>query len=222
MSTVLVVAPHPDDETLGCGGTLLRARVQGDAVHWAIASTMEGAPGFSPARMQAREEEIARVASAYGFAAVHRAGFASTRLDVVPVAERVDWFSRIVSDVQPDTLYLPWPNDAHSDHAAVFEAAAACAKSFRYPSVRRVFCYETLSETEFGVRPGAVGFAPNRFVDIAAYLERKLDIMAMYAGEMGAPPFPRSKEAIRAQACLRGAVAGTTAAEAFMVLRMIE
>ncbi|HKW84801.1 MAG TPA: PIG-L deacetylase family protein [Burkholderiaceae bacterium] len=223
MTTILVVAPHPDDETLGCGGTLLRELGQGAEVHWAIATTMAGAPRFDAARLQAREEEIEGVGRAYGFAAIHRASFATTRLDAVPIADRIDWFSRIVTSVRPDTLYLPHPYDAHSDHAAVFEAAAACTKSFRYPSVRRVYCYETLSETEFGLGAGGVGaFVPTRFVDIAPQLDRKLEIMAMYAGEMGMPPFPRSVESIRALACLRGVVAGTLAAEAFVVLRSIE
>ncbi|QTN24269.1 PIG-L family deacetylase [Rhizobacter sp. AJA081-3] len=222
MSTILVVAPHPDDETLGCGGTLLRAIAAGAEVHWAIASTMAGAPGFDAARLAPREREIEQVAAAYGFAGLHRAPFPATRVDTVPIAERVDWFARVVASIRPDTLYLPHPQDAHSDHAAVYEAAAACTKSFRYPSVRHVNCYETLSETEFGLLPRGGGFRPNRFVDIAAQLERKLEIMALYVGEMGPPPFPRSVEAIRALACLRGGVAGTPAAEAFMVLRSIE
>jgi LmbE family N-acetylglucosaminyl deacetylase len=110
----------------------------------------------------------------------------------------------------------------HSDHAAVFDAASACTKAFRYPTLRKVYVYETLSETEFGIRPGVLPFNPNRFVDVSAFLERKIEIMALYAGEMSAPPFPRSGEAIRALATFRGLVASCLAAEAFMVLRDIE
>lgn len=222
MTTILVVAPHPDDETLGCGGTLLRALAEGSEVHWAIASTMAGVRGYEAGRVAARESEIEQVAAAYGFAGVHRASFPATRLDTVPVAERVAWLGRIVAQVQPNTLYLPFPHDAHSDHAAVFEAAAACTKRFRYPTVRQVYCYETPSETEFGLHPGISPFQPTRFVDISAYLDRKLAVMALFAGEMGLHPFPRSVESIRALAVVRGAVAGTVAAEAFMVLRSIE
>lgn len=222
MSTILVIAPHPDDETLGCGGTLLRAIAEGATVHWAIASRMTREAGFSEARIAAREREIANVRSSYGFAAVHQALFAAARLDTVPASDRIAWLSSVISAVQPDVLYLPHPHDAHSDHLAVFDAAAACTKSFRYRSVRRVYCYETLSETEFGIRPGVVPFQPNRFVDISGYIDRKIEIMNMYSGEMAAPPFPRSAEAIRALATFRGVVAGSLAAEAFMVLREIE
>jgi LmbE family N-acetylglucosaminyl deacetylase len=222
MNTILVIAPHPDDETLGCGGSLLRAISEGAVVHWAIASAMTSAMGYSTARIAAREHEIAQVAAAYGFAGVHRASFPAARLDTVPMAERVGWFAEVVNNVKPDTLYLPHPHDVHSDHAAVFDAAAACTKSFRHPSVRRVYGYETLSETEFGLRPGVPPFQPNRFVDVAAHIDRKIEIMGMFAGEMAAAPFPRSAESIRALAAYRGGVAGTVAAEAFMVLRELE
>ena len=222
MSTILVVAPHPDDETLGCGGTLLRAIAEGATVHWAIASGMTGDAGFSAQRIADRAREIEHVKSCYGFAEVHQAPFAAGRLDTVPVADRVAWMSSVVNAVQPEVLYLPHPYDVHSDHAAVFDAAAACTKAFRHPSVRRVYGYETLSETEFGLRPGVIPFHPNRFVDITGQIEKKVEIMGLYAGEMAAAPFPRSAEAIRALAAFRGVVAGSLAAEAFMVLREIE
>ena len=222
MSIILVVAPHPDDETLGCGGTLLRAISEGSTVHWAVASRMTPAAGFGAARIAAREGEIAQIVEAYGFAALHQAPFAATRLDAVPMTERISWLSQVVNDVRPNVLYLPHPNDVHSDHAAVFDAAVACTKGFRHPSVRRVYCYETLSETEFGLRPGMAHFQPNRYVDIAGYLERKIEIMGIYAGETAPPPFPRSPDAMRALATFRGVVASTLAAEAFVVLREIE
>jgi N-acetylglucosamine malate deacetylase 1 len=221
MSTILVVAPHPDDETLGCGGTLLRGIADGARAHWAIASTMSAAPGYAESRTKARESEIEQVAAAYGFASVERGTFPAARLDTIPIADRVAWLAGVIARVRPETMYLPYPHDAHSDHGAVFDAAIACTKAFRFPSVRRVYCYETISETEFAMRPGMMPFHPNRFVDIAAHLDRKIEIMSLFAGEMAAAPFPRSPESIRALAAYRGAVAGSMAAEAFMLLREI-
>lgn len=220
--TILAIAPHPDDETLGCGGTLLRAIAEGADVHWLIATTIFTGQCFDEARMQSREGEIARVAEAYGFREVHRACFPAARLDTVADGELIDFIGGVVKRVAPDTLYLPFRDDAHSDHAAVFDAAAACGKCFRYPSVKNIYCYETLSETEFGIKPGQPTFRPNRFVDISGYLQRKIEIMEFYEGETGTFPFPRSGEALRALAALRGVVAGVPAAEAFMVLREIE
>lgn len=218
---ILCVAPHPDDETLGCGMTLLRNVAEGAAVHWLIMTSMHAAQGFSAERIANRDAEIEQVARAYGFVGVHRAGLPTTRLDTLPMGDLVGAVSAVVAKIRPRTVYLPYRNDVHSDHAAVFDAAAACCKSFRYPSIRQVYAYETLSETEFGLRPDDPGFRPNLFVDGTPWLERKLEIMRLFKGEMGDFPFPRSAECLRAQAMLRGSQAGVRAAEAFMVLKEI-
>ena len=219
---VLCVAPHPDDETLGCGGALLRHVARGDAVHWLIVTSMHAADGFTQARIDARNAEIERVASAYGFAGVHRAELPTTRLDTLPKSHVVDAVSAVMKLVQPRTIYLPYRNDAHSDHAVVADATTACCKSFRYPCVRRVRAYETPSETEFGMRVDDRGFHPNLFVDVSDWVDRKIEIMRMYAGEMHDAPFPRSETVMRALATFRGTVAGVAAAEAFVTLREIE
>ncbi len=219
MSTILAVAAHPDDETLGCGGALLRHRAEGDVVHWLITTEMTPEVGGTSERIAAREREIAAVASHYQFAKVHRLGFSAARLDVVPRADLVGAFANVVSLVAPETIYLPFRGDIHSDHAAVADACVAAAKRFRQPSVRRMRAYETLSETEFQVAPAAPAFRPNLFIDIGPYVAGKIAAMRIYVSEMGALPFPRSEEAIRALATLRGTTAGCTAAEAFITLR---
>lgn len=221
MKNVLAIAPHPDDETLGCGGTLLRHAAAGDAVHWLIVTGISVAAGFGPERVAARDKEIAAVARAYGFHSTTRLELPTMRLDQIAKADLVGAISDVIRRLEADTLYVPYRNDAHSDHAAVFDAAAACTKSFRYPRVKSVYAYETLSETEFGLKPEDSGFRPNLLVDIAEHLDRKIAIMRMFDGEMGEFPFPRSEECIRALAQLRGAQAGTRAAEAFMILKEI-
>lgn len=216
---IMVIAPHPDDETLGCGGTLLRHAAAGDIVHWTIVTRMDPAQGFTAQRIEQRAQEVARIATAYGFAGVHELGFPTTRLDTIAQGDLVARLADKIRAVEPDTLYLPFRGDAHTDHAVVFDAAAACTKWFRYPSVTRVLCYEVLSETDFGLDPTSAVFAPTVFVDISAHLGRKLEIAAMFHSEMGGFPFPRSPEALRALAAVRGAGGGYTAAEAFVLLR---
>jgi LmbE family N-acetylglucosaminyl deacetylase len=218
---ILVIASHPDDETLGCGGTLLKHIAAGDQVHWLIVTSISTAIGFAAERVVQRDAEIKRVAASYGFAAVHQSGFPTMRLDRVGKLQLIESVSSVVRKIEPDTLYIPYRNDAHSDHAAVFDAAVACNKSFRYPSVRSVYTYETLSETNFGLRTDDPGFRPNRLVDITNWLEQKISIMHMFGGEMAAFPFPRSETCMRAQAALRGSQANVMAAEAFMVLKEI-
>jgi LmbE family N-acetylglucosaminyl deacetylase len=221
MKTVLVVAPHPDDESLGCGGTLLRHVEEGDSVHWLIVTAMTETQGFQEDLIVSKNADIEAVALAYRFAGVYRTGLPTTRLDTLPKGDLIASIGNVFQATCPDTVYLPYRNDAHSDHAAVFDATVACCKSFRNSSVKRVYAYETLSETEFGLRSDDPGFRPNLFVDIGDRLEHKLQILSLYSGEIGVFPFPRSEECVRAQAILRGSQAGSRAAEAFMILKEI-
>jgi LmbE family N-acetylglucosaminyl deacetylase len=221
MRQVLVVAPHPDDETLGCGGTILKARANGIKVDWLIMTEMPADAAWADERRVAREYELGTVAQAFGFSGVHRTGFPASRLDDYAKGEVIDAARKVVHTVQPDVVYLPFPGDAHSDHAVTYDALSACIKSFRAPFVRQVICYETLSETNFGLSPLTQGFRPNMFCDISQFLETKIANMAIYEGEMNAHPFPRSEAAIRALATLRGSEAGVAAAEAFQLIKCV-
>jgi len=218
---VLAVAPHPDDETFGCGGSLLRHKAAGDEVHWLICTEMTAGNGYSDEQRQKRDKEIESVARAYGFASVQKLGFPTTKLDTVPLSELVARMSEAFKNVQPNAVYLPYRGDVHSDHAITFDAAAACCKSFRFPSIKRVMCYETLSETEFGINPDANGFRPQVFISIAEHLDRKIEILKIYESELSAFPFPRSEECVRSLAALRGSSSGSQAAEAFLLSKEI-
>jgi LmbE family N-acetylglucosaminyl deacetylase len=215
---VLVVAPHPDDETLGCGGTLLRMASEGAQIAWLIVTCMTEGDGYSAERIAERKREIVKVREAYSFCEVYPLDLPARRLDTYPVAELVARFGEVFKAFQPSEVFLPHRQDVHTDHRSVFDAGSACAKWFRYDSVRRVLAYETLSETDFALDAQSP-FAPNFFVDITDFLDRKLEIMAVYQSEMSEFPFPRSVEAIRALATLRGASSGFRAAEGFQLLR---
>ena len=221
MSTVLIVAPHPDDETLGCGGAILRHVENGDQVHWLIVTDMNTEYGHAAVAVRQRQMEIQKVLAAYRFSKVHNLGLPPARLDTLPKGDLVQAMARVIKEISPEVVYLPFRGDVHSDHAAVFDAAATCTKWFRYPSIRRVLCYETLSETDFGLNPEGAKFTPNSFVDIAPYLENKIKIAQMYDGEMGEFPFPRSEKALTALAQVRGVACGCHAAESFILLREI-
>lgn len=220
-SSILVIAPHPDDETLGCGGTLLKLKAQGVSIHWLIVTTIDGVNGFPQERVSVRRAEIELVQKEYGFDSTHCCELPAAELDTIAKATLVSVISSVVQSVQPDTVYVPYRNDVHSDHAAVFDAAMSASKTFRAPWVKSIYVYETLSETDFGLRSDDPGFKPNLFEDISGHLDRKIDIMSLFESEMGAFPFPRSEKCLRALATLRGAQANVNAAEAFMVLKEI-
>ena len=221
MKNILVIAPHPDDETLGCGGTLLRHIDEGNKVYWLLGTTIKEGQGFSSDRVNSRQKEIKKVSEMYGFAGYKQLDFNTTELDQVPRNILVQQISEYVNEVKPNTIYLPYRNDVHSDHAQIFDASVACTKSFRYPFVRKVCVYETLSETEFGMRTDDPGFKPNMWIDISAYIERKIEIMKIFKSEIGDHPFPRSIENIKALSNLRGSFVSCTNAEAFMILKEI-
>lgn len=220
-NSILVIAPHPDDETLGCGGMLFKSLSEGSEVHWVIVTKVSQEAGFSEDIVARRANEIEAIANTYEFKSVHQLNFSTTHLDIVPLAEIISAISSIVHFVLPDTVLVPYRNDAHSDHERVFDAALAAVKSFRAPFVKKIYAYETLSETEFSFKPDHSGFRPNMFFDISGFLQKKIDAMKIYHGEMGRFPFPRSEECIRAQALLRGSQAGVSEAEAFMLIKEI-
>jgi LmbE family N-acetylglucosaminyl deacetylase len=214
----IVIAPHPDDEVLGVGGTLLRRKAEGAEVAWVIVTGISMAAGWKEEQVSKRADEIARVTELFGFDQVFTLDFPTTQLDRVPMGDLVGALSGVFKSFQPEEVFVPHPSDVHTDHRMVFDAAAACTKWFRYPSVKRVLAYETLSETDFGLGTDE-GFRPNVFVDIGPYLDAKLRAMDIYASEMAPFPFPRSHEALRALATVRGAASGYQAAEAFQLLR---
>jgi LmbE family N-acetylglucosaminyl deacetylase len=220
----LVVAPHPDDELLGCGGTLLRRVAEGGTVAWLLMTAITEENGWSAERIEERASEIDQVRQGLQISPGHlyALNFPTANLDRFPMTTLVASISQVFANYKPDEVFLPHPSDAHSDHRVTFEAAAACTKWFRYSSVKRVITYETLSETEFGINPVKNMFQPNLFVNVSEYLEAKLSLLGVYQSELGKHPFPRSLEAVRALSFLRGSQMGVPAAEAFQVLREFE
>lgn len=221
MKNVLVIAPHPDDETLGCGGTLLRHRASGDNIHWLIVTDMKGLSNWTQEMALQREKEINNVSHHYRFDSVTRLEFPTTRLDTVSLSDIISKMKDVFIKIEPNIVYLPYPGDAHTDHHIVFQAAVACTKWFRHPYIQRILVYETVSETDFGIDPVKPGFRPNVFVNIEEFLDTKIAIMKLYANEVAPFPFPRSEQVIRSLALLRGAASGCQAAEAFMLLKEI-
>jgi len=146
--------------------------------------------------------------------------FPTTKLDRVPMSDLVTAVSDIFKSFEPEEVFVPHSSDVHTDHRVVFDAVASCTKWFRYPSIKRILAYETLSETDFSLGGGEC-FRPNVFVNISPFITDKVKAMSIYSSEVGAFPFPRSNEAIQSLASLRGAASGCDAAEAFMLLKEI-
>lgn len=219
--TVLVVAPHADDETIGAGGTLLELAAQGAALHWLIVTTPRGA-GYSDAYCEMHSRQAEAVARAYPMAATHHFDLPASSLQAMGRGPLVDRARKLLSDVRPDLLLLPHIGDAHDDHTVAAEGFLAAAKSFRQREfgLRRILAMEILSETDASPPAVTQPFLPTTIVDISARLQRKLEIMGLYASEL-TPGGPRDTAALAAQAKLHGASFQLAAAERFMLLREI-
>ena len=221
MKCVVVVSPHPDDETLGCGGTLLKHRQEGDVVHWVIMTEMKEELGYSKSDLVTRKKEIEKVTNLYEFKTVTNFEFPTTQMDRHPLSEIIGKLNGTFSKLKPEILYVPFGSDVHTDHQITFQAISSATKSFRHPYIKRILSYEVLSETEFNLDPSNSSFKPTVFIDIMNTLEKKLKIMDLYRSEIDFSPFPRSREAIRALAIFRGSTAGVQYAESFILLKEI-
>ena len=218
---VLVVAPHPDDEVLGVGGTILRLSGEGHEVVVAIATK-----GWSPLYP---EEQVTQVRSesrtAAGVLGVRDVVFLDlpvTRLHALPEAELNKVFVDLMAEIRPQWVFVPFGGDRHEDHRQVFDACMVALRPVvGGNSAKMVLAYETVSETHWAA-PGVEGaFEPQYYVDISGHLPGKCEAMRHYASQMRPAPDARSIEAITALATWRGSIVGRAAAEAFMVVRGI-
>lgn len=218
MSKVLVVSTHPDDETLGCGGTILKHKKCGDEIYWMILTNINIENGWEKETIKRRQQEIKTVAELYGFTDVYKLDFPTTKLDTIPMAELINSISKVINEVKPHIIYLPNRSDVHTDHQITFNAVWSCTKNFRYPFIKRILMYETLSESEFAPALSETIFIPNVFVDITSFFNKKIKIMKIYNSEIMKSPFPRSIDAIEILAKYRGSRIGKKSAEAFSIL----
>ncbi len=210
---VLVLAAHPDDEVLGCGGTVALHVERGDAVTAVIAC--EG----QSLRYQADGGPLAShshaAAAALGVQDLRLLGFADQRLDTRTLTEVIAPIEAIVRDVRPQVVYCQYGGDLNRDHQLLFQAALVATRPIE-GCIEAVLAFDTASSTEWAY-PRT--FVPDTWVDVSRTLEKKLDAMACYESELREWPHPRSLRALssRAQAC--GSQCCMEAAEAFMTVR---
>lgn len=217
---VLAIAPHPDDEILGCGGTLARLVDEGHEV--TIAIVTKGRPAqFSEEQIRRVADEMARAHKILGTSDTRVVGLPAAALDTLPAAQINAVLAGLIEDVAPDTLLLPFVGDIHLDHQLSFLAAMVGARPRFDRAPCQILCYETLSETNWYAPPITPAFVPQLFVDISATIGRKLEAFAAFESQVKAPPEERSIKALSALATLRGATVHLHAAEAFMVVRQI-
>lgn len=216
---VLVTSVHPDDETLGCSGTILKHRELGDEIYWLILTKPNKSVGFAMDFINKRKIEINNVNKLFGFKEVYQLDFITTQLHVMDFTLLLSEISKTINKIKPEIIYMNNRSDIHTDHQIAAKAILSSTKSFRTPFIKRLLMYECLSETEIAPPFPEKMFIPNVFSDISKFIDDKLEIIKIYESEVQDPPLPRSLENIRALARFRGASCGVDYAEAFMLVR---
>jgi LmbE family N-acetylglucosaminyl deacetylase len=227
MSTVLVLAAHPDDEVLGVGGAIARHAAAGDRVHIVIAA--EGATARDATRdAGARRGEIEQLkhaarcaAQELGATSVGFLGFPDNRCDSVDLLDLVKAVEAAMAELRPSTVYVHHGGDLNVDHRLLHEAAATACRPLPGQDAVRLLSFETVSSTEWAPPGRLPVFSPNVFVDIQPHWPKKLAALRAYRQEMRPWPHARSLEAVEHLGRWRGASAGIEMAEAFMLLRDI-
>jgi LmbE family N-acetylglucosaminyl deacetylase len=223
---VLIIAAHPDDEILGCGGTMSRLAREGHDVRIAILA--EGISSRYALREEADAADLSRLhagseqaATKVGAKQVVLCKLPDNRLGSVPLLEVIKTVENLIARFEPETIYTHHPGDLNVDHEIVHRAVLTATRPTTGHCVREIYAFEVPSSTEWAFQRLGRSFRPNVFVDIADLLETKIAAMACYQTEVRPFPHPRSAEALRAIATRWGSAAGLPAAEAFELVRSV-
>lgn len=219
---VLVISVHPDDEALGCAGSIFRHKAEGDEVEWLIV-TAGDEKRYPREVLEQKVSEVNALAEHYGMSRVHWLKKPTTLLDTLPIGELIEAIGDVIKEAAPEVVYLVHDGDVHTDHHAAFTATMSVLKAFymKQLGVRRVLSYETLSSTDAAPPQPHRAFLPTVYQDITPHLEKKLETMALYSSESQSDLDPRGASAIEALARYRGASIGVKYAEAFMLIREV-
>jgi LmbE family N-acetylglucosaminyl deacetylase len=218
---ILVIAPHPDDEVLGCGGIIHKFTNEGNQVFVLIA-TRGSSRLFDQAKVENVRKEALQAHTFLGVCETFFLDYPAPELDTVPMADLSRDFAKIMTENKIETLFLPHRGDIHNDHKAVFNAGLVAARPVDNYTVKEIYCYETLSETEWAAPFADDAFIPNYVGDIEQTFEAKKTALQFFKSQLREFPNSRSLEAIEALAKLRGATIGFKRAESFMLIRRIE
>lgn len=223
---VLVVAAHPDDEVLGCGGTAARLVKEGHSVFFAILGEgITSRPAkrelVDPGAVRDLKECSRRVADLIGVKELSLHGLPDNRFDSLDLLDIIKIIEGLIERCRPEIVYAHHGGDLNIDHQVVNRAVLTATRPVLGQAVKELYTFEIPSSTEWAFQQFAPVFKPNVFVDIAGTLKLKLEGMRMYGSEAREFPHPRSSEALAAIAQRWGSMIGRPAAEAFEAVRLI-
>lgn len=225
MNTILVVAAHPDDEVLGCGGTIAKF-CKSAAVHILILG--EGCTSRYDSPSEASKVELERIGKAarsaakvLGAQSITLESFPDNQFDEPPLLSIVKCVEKVLGEIRPDVVYTHHPSDLNIDHKITFQAVLTATRPLPNCSVKELYTFETPSATEWSFHQNHPVFKPNVFIDVSQSIESKLKAMELYDTETRAFPHPRSLEALKVICRRWGTVVSREYVEAFELVRWV-
>ncbi len=218
---VLVIAPHPDDEIIGVGGTIAKRTMEGNEVYVCVV-TKAGEPLFKANLVERGRSECKAADAMLGVTETFFLDFPAVMLETVPRYQLNEGILEVVRNIKPDEVYIPHRGDMQLDHKMIVDAAMVALRPKYEHIVKRIYAYETLSETGWDIPNTINEFVPTVYEDITKTINKKIDAMSIFKSQLGVFPNARSLEAIEALAKFRGATVSKKAAEAFTLIREIK
>jgi LmbE family N-acetylglucosaminyl deacetylase len=225
MKNVLVVAPHADDEVLGCGGVIAKHLEAGDQVFVAVMTNAAvGAPElFDSEFIEEIRAEAKQSHALLGVTETFYFDFPAPQLEQYPQYKIASALNQLIKEKQVNTLFIPHKGDLHLDHGVIYNSCLVAARPVPGQCVKHIYAYETLSETEWGHPTPEAVFIPRKYIPLSEQqFERKLSAMSCFTSQLKDFPNTRSLEAIKNLAALRGSTVGVNFAEAFDIIRSID
>jgi len=223
--SILILAAHPDDEVLGCGGSIAKLTDQGAIVHVAFLAdgvfSRAGDTVVQQEELHVRRAAAQKACNILGVKSVSFDDFPDNRMDTIALLDITQALEELIAVHKPEVVFTHHAGDVNIDHRRIHEAVVTACRPQRGHPVKTLLCFEVTSSTEWQLPGSAPVFAPNWFVDISDTLERKLAALDVYAAELRDWPHPRSLQAVEHLARWRGATVGVDAAEAFMLGRQL-
>lgn len=222
-NNILVIAPHSDDEILGCGATMSKLIKEGKNVYVLIVTNGHvGAPElYTEERVKAVREEALKSHEFLGVKKTYFFDYPAPKLDNIASYKLSIDINKLLQELEIDTLFLPHRGDIHKDHKIVFETSLVAARPINNYTVKTIYCYETLSETEWAPPFGDDVFIPTVYVDVSNFIDDKVKAFEYFTIQIKEKPHSRSSWGIRNLSQYRGSSIGVNHAECFMLIRDI-
>lgn len=216
-----MIAPHRDDEILGCGGTIAKYVAQGIKVYVCVVT--EGKePLFEKDASDAIQKECMNAGHFLGVEKTFFLKFPAAMLESIPRYQLNDAISQVIKEAEPDEVYIPHRGDMQLDHKITADACMVGLRPKDGCNVKRIYAYETLSETGWDIPNSVNEFIPMVYNDITDYLDKKIQAMELYKSQLSDFPGTRSIKAVKALALYRGSMMNMQAAEAFCLIRELK